>query len=118
MKGGFVVAIRCVLLSAQYGGRGEDLSSFPFPLLPRDYAAFSIFPVRIHRVQTFLRRMRPLSTTRTFWIFGRQTRFVFRWEWLTLFPTTGLFPHTEQILDMGPYPSCPDYVVWLLHWAF
>ena len=65
----------------------------------------------MQRVQTFFRRIRPLSTMRIFWIFGFQTRFDFRWEWLTLFPTMGRLPHTEQILDMKPYPYFPSYAL-------
>ena len=75
----------------------------------------------MQRVQTFFLRIRPLSTMRIFWIFGLQTRFDFRWEWLTLFPKMGRLPHTEQILDMKPYPYCPSYALvctknHLIHW--
>ena len=38
---------------------------------------------------------------RTRWMFGFQRRLVRRWEWLTLMPKDGCFPHTSQTAAMA-----------------
>jgi len=46
-----------------------------------------------------MRRATPLTTTDVFWTLGSQRRFVFRFEWLTLWPNATLLPHSSQRLD-------------------
>ena len=57
-------------------------------------------PAFMHLVQTLTRLTCPSITAVTFWILGRNMRFVTRCEWLTLRPADGLFPHTAQTFDI------------------
>jgi len=60
-------------------------------------AAFWILPVRMHRVQTFMRFTAEPTFTRTLWRFGNHRRLVTLWAWLILLPKTGALPHTSHI---------------------
>ena len=59
--------------------------------------------VRRAFAQTFMVIKSPNSGTKTrfFCMFGTKRRFVFRLEWETWLPVTGLFPVSWQILDMS-----------------
>ena len=54
----------------------------------------------MHFVHTLIFCFLPSTTAVTFWMFGRNMRFVTRCEWLTFRPAEGLFPHTEQTFDI------------------
>ena len=58
--------------------------------------------VRIADAQIFKSTKPFISGTKNFlrWIFGIKRRFVFLFEWLTLFPTIGRFPVNSHTLDM------------------
>jgi hypothetical protein len=60
-----------------------------------------ILPAFMHFVQTLMRFTLPSTTAFTFWMFGRNIRFVTRCEWLTLRPAAGCFPQTVQTLDIS-----------------
>ena len=53
----------------------------------------------MQRVQALMRRGTPSTSTLVFWTFGSQRRFVFRFEWLTLWPNTTPLPQISQRLD-------------------
>ena len=56
----------------------------------------------MHLVQTLALRTLPFSSLIvTFWMLGLNQRLVTRWEWLTLRPATGCFPHTSQTFDIS-----------------
>ena len=56
----------------------------------------------MQRVHTLARRTRPfLSLMVIFCTFGRNTRFVTRWEWLMLRPATGCFPQISHTFDIS-----------------
>jgi hypothetical protein len=63
-------------------------------------AAFLIAPVRMQRVQTFIRFTDEPTITRTRCRFGIQRRLDTLWAWLTRFPNTGAFPQTSHIFAM------------------
>lgn len=60
-----------------------------------------ILPAFMHFVQTLILFTLPSTTAFTFWMFGRNIRFVTRCEWLTLRPAAGCFPQTVQTLDIS-----------------
>jgi hypothetical protein len=64
-------------------------------------AGFSTLPALMHDVHTESRRGAPFTMARTRWMFGFQRRRVRRWEWLTLMPNDGRFPHTSHTDAMG-----------------
>lgn len=53
--------------------------------------------VRMQRVQALICFRRPLTMMVMRWMFGRKTRFVWTFEWLTLFPACFFFPQISQI---------------------
>jgi hypothetical protein len=59
------------------------------------------FPARMHEVQTWRRLGAPLTTARTFWMFGFQRRFVRLCEWLRLIPNEGCLPHMSHVAAMA-----------------
>ena len=63
-------------------------------------AAFLIAPVRMQRVQTFIRFTAEPTITRTRCRFGIQRRLETLCAWLTRFPNTGALPQTSHIFDM------------------
>jgi hypothetical protein len=44
-----------------------------------------------------IRRLAPSTQIVTGWTLGLNFRFVFRFEWLTLCPKLGFFPHSSQV---------------------
>jgi hypothetical protein len=65
------------------------------------YTAFFTFPERMQAVQTRRDLVSPSTTTLTFCRLGSQRRLVILWEWLTLWPYTGLFPHISHTFAMA-----------------
>ena len=59
-----------------------------------------IDPLRMQRVQTFIRLTDEPTRTRTFCRFGIQRRLETLCAWLTRLPNTGALPHTSHIFDM------------------
>ena len=60
-------------------------------------AALAILPVRMQRVQTFIRLTAEPTITRTRCRFGSQRRLETLWAWLTRLPNTGALPQTSHI---------------------
>jgi hypothetical protein len=58
-------------------------------------------PARMHDVQTARRRGVPLTSARTFWMFGSKRRFVRRWECDTFMPKPGFLPHNSHTAAIG-----------------
>lgn len=56
----------------------------------------AVLPLRMQRVQTFIRRLWPLTVTRTVCRLGANTRRVWRLEWLTWLPVAEPFPQISQ----------------------
>ncbi len=69
---------------------------------PPDYDADRC--VRKQAVQIFLYAVVPLIVSFICWIFGSHLLFVFRFEWLTLFPVNGPFPQNSHALAIIPSP--------------
>ena len=79
------------------GGRWSE-TDLRGGMLPRGYrAAFAILPVRMQRVQTFIRFTAEPTMTRTRWRLGSQRRLETLWAWLTRLPNTGALPQTSHI---------------------
>ncbi len=72
--------------------------------------------VRMHRVHIKTVRAIPSRTTVVFWTLGRQRRFVFRSEWLTLWPATGALPQTSQ-REAKPIPPFMPAAISGMMWA-
>jgi hypothetical protein len=61
--------------------------------------AFSTFPDRIQEVQTLCVLVSPSTFILIFCKLGSHLRLVNLWEWLTLWPLIGAFPHISHTLD-------------------
>jgi len=78
---------------------GPALAGRPAEAGPHTHrAAFFTLPLRMHRVQTLIRRTVLPIFTRTRCRFGSHRRLLTLWAWLIRFPNTGVFPQTSQIL--------------------
>ncbi len=65
--------------------------------------------VRMQAVQATMRCGTLPTIIVVFWMFGRQGRFVFRLEWLTLWPKVTPLPHSSQRLrTLAPRASPRD----------
>ena len=62
---------------------------------------FTTLPARMQEVQTVRRFTVPLTSARSFWMFGFHHRLVRRWEWLTFMPVDGRLPQISQIADIA-----------------
>ncbi len=60
--------------------------------------------VRKHRVQMLSRTLSPFTVMRFFWTFARKSRFVRRFEKLTLLPNVLALPHTSHFPDTTILP--------------
>jgi len=56
--------------------------------------------VRRQRVQTFIRFVLPAIVSIARWMFGKNQRFVCRFEWLTFLPARRRAPHSSQLAMM------------------
>lgn len=80
------------------------------PVTPFDpfvfYTARCTLPALRQRVHTYARRTAPLMLSLSFCKFGRKTRRVLRFEWLTMLPVSVRRPQEIHILAtrLAPFP--------------
>src|SRR5688500_118492 len=89
------------------GGRERDpfraRTSHPRAHRPSQ-AALVTLPALMQRVQASTRSVRPSTEARIFWRFGSVRFLVLLFAWLTLLPTSGLFPQTSHFQAMTATP--------------